>query len=50
MNDKEKQFIKDMTDAAILKDLRVNDRLVDSTKRIKNTYELNIYKDKNIKK
>lgn len=44
MNNAEKQFIKDITNEQILKNLNVNQNILDSQRKIKNTYELEILK------
>ena len=42
MNNAEQQFIKDLTNEQVLKNLHVNKNILDNQRKIKNTYELQI--------
>ena len=44
MDQYEKQFIKDITNEQVLKNLHVNQNILDNQRKIKNTYELEILK------
>lgn len=42
MNNAEQQFIKDLTNEQVLKNLRIKQNILEDQRKIKNTYELQI--------